>query len=1230
MFDLIGKQVGPYRILEQAGAGGMATVYKAYQPNMDRYIAVKVLPVHLSNDPEFAKRFQREARAIARLEHAHILPVYDYGEYEGITYIAMRYIKAGTLKDRMSAGRLSLDEINHLIGQIGSALDYAHRMGVIHRDIKPGNVLMDEQGDVYLSDFGLARMMEQSQQLTGSGVGLGTPAYMSPEQGQGNKIDHRTDIYALGIILYEMLTGRVPYEAETPMAVVLKHINGELPLPHTINPNTPEPVERVILKALAKDPADRYQTAGEMVQALNTAVRMMTAEAQQQTMVDKVAPVQQDVSIVTKIQRIWDQPRGRIMLTGSALAAILILGLLLSQLPGKITILAPGATETTGILLQATSTSIAVPTTPTIATISTTVPTITPEVPASSTNLKWEQLYDGSSFLPAALNALAVDPNNPNKIFAGTVGAGVYISPDGGETWKVSNDGLGKGTVGSIVIDPNDSNIVYAGLFDKGGIYKSINGGQTWQSSYQGIDLDNGATWLGLIQIDPMNSQHLYYTGSDQLFQSIDGGVSWTQQSDNCPVIMGLAIDPADGNHLYASGRIGSADCPAGVYETHDAGSAWVQLTSTDLGKEGGDWWHLAADPRNFATIYAGSWFSTYKSTDKGKTWGRIYSDGCWWLAVHPDDGTVYCGRQGKIHISNNGGTSWREATFGPDWGTAGERFPFALVPGTQTLYAGTDAVMRSDDNGKTWNYLTSFGLPRMRLTVNPQNGDQFFLGGWPGVNYDSPCDTYRSEDAGTSWRIIVNSGRGGCMVAIDNSNSIIYRAEGPEARLYRSKDNGANWQALQGKSLLENNISWVFPHPGEPTKLWLVTQGPGFYVSIDDGETFNPVDGIDNVWQPNLLIHPAGQRLYLVSQYAIFRSDDGGESWRSVSHPGSYYLAGAIDPSNPDVLYIGSTYKGMFKSTNGGRSWIPLSNLPANSINDIALDLNNTQIIYTATDSGAFVSKNGGEDWIRIQDGLGPNPIAYSIAIDPNNPSRVFAVTPDGVYQLVDAGDATLNPAMALKAAILSAEDDPNAAFAVTVLQSVLNREPSYQDDFSNSASGFGENHEGGGFARNEDGVYLMEAPPGGFSNSWSGTEFFPHTDLAIQLDMRLDAFQSDFPRDGQVFLRWGPSGDYGFELNYDSPEIHYQLGIHKPSSEYTFLAKRNPLLTMKDTQVGTWHNIIAIVIGNKLAYFIDGTLVATTTDDTFTQGSFLIGAGTGTAMRVDNLRIWNISDLP
>ncbi len=364
MFDLIGKTIGPYRVIEQIGVGGMATVYKAYQPSMDRYVAIKILPHYLSQDAEFVKRFQREARAIAKLEHAHILPVHDYGEYEGIAYIVMRYVEAGTLKERMARGQLPLDEIDRLVGQIGGALDYAHRLGVIHRDIKPGNVLLDTQGDTYLSDFGLARMMEVTQQLTGSGVGVGTPAYMSPEQGQGVKVDHRSDIYSLGVILYEMVTGRVPYEAETPMAVMIKHITDPLPLPRTVKPDVPEPIERVILRALAKNPADRFQTAGDMVQALAVAVRKVSAaeaqrppEPQRAVETEQPSPTRADVSLVTRVGRLWEQPRGKVALVGGVVAVVLLLGFLLSRLPGSVAIVGPGGTATGAAIAQATPTS---------------------------------------------------------------------------------------------------------------------------------------------------------------------------------------------------------------------------------------------------------------------------------------------------------------------------------------------------------------------------------------------------------------------------------------------------------------------------------------------------------------------------------------------------------------------------------------------------------------------------------------------------------------------------------------------------------------------------------------------------------------------------------------------------------------------------------------------------------------------------------------------------------
>ena len=351
MSDLIGKTLGPYRVLEQIGVGGMATVYKAYQPSMDRDVAIKVLPHYLSQDAEFAKRFQREARAIAKLEHAHILPVYDYGEHDQTTYIAMRYVQAGTLKERIAKGPLPLDEINRLIGQIGGALDYAHRMGVIHRDVKPGNVLIDAQGDTYLTDFGLARMMEATQQLTASGVGVGTPAYMSPEQGQGIKVDHRSDIYSLGVVLYEMVTGHVPYEAETPMGVVLKHISDPLPLPRKVAPNVPEAVEKVILRALAKDPAHRFQTAGEMVEALNIAVRKAAAPEP-----GRPVPGAASISFVARVQRAWERPRGKVALVGGAAIVVLLLGFLLSRLPGQVQIIGPGGTAT--LVVKQTTTPV--------------------------------------------------------------------------------------------------------------------------------------------------------------------------------------------------------------------------------------------------------------------------------------------------------------------------------------------------------------------------------------------------------------------------------------------------------------------------------------------------------------------------------------------------------------------------------------------------------------------------------------------------------------------------------------------------------------------------------------------------------------------------------------------------------------------------------------------------------------------------------------------------------
>jgi hypothetical protein len=258
----------------------MATVFKAYQPSLDRYVAVKVLPPYYAEqDDTFLKRFQQEAKAIASLRHPNILIVIDYGKENDTTYIVMEFVEAGTLAELMGKP-MAPDQTSGLINQVAGALHYAHEQGVVHRDIKPSNILLPKPDWPLLTDFGLAKLVV-GRQLTQSGTIAGTPAYMSPEQGRGEKVDSRSDIYSLGIVLYEMATGVVPFHAETPMAVVVKHIIDPLPLPRSKNPELPEQIERVILKSLSKDPDDRFQDADEMAKALKEAVRDLPTEVAQ-------------------------------------------------------------------------------------------------------------------------------------------------------------------------------------------------------------------------------------------------------------------------------------------------------------------------------------------------------------------------------------------------------------------------------------------------------------------------------------------------------------------------------------------------------------------------------------------------------------------------------------------------------------------------------------------------------------------------------------------------------------------------------------------------------------------------------------------------------------------------------------------------------------------------------------------------------------------------------------
>jgi tetratricopeptide (TPR) repeat protein len=280
--DLVGVTLGQYEIIALQGEGGMATVYKAWQPALQRYVALKVLALRLSGEADFVARFQQEAVAAANLRHNNIVTIYDVGSEQGRHYIAMEFIEGESLKDCIDReGALALDQVVDIITQVGGALDYAHQRGFIHRDIKPANVLIEQTGRVVLTDFGIVEAHDNGDVTPASikeGAIFGTPHYMSPEQIGGEPLDPRSDLYSLGVVCYEMLSGRVPFDGST-RSILYAHTHTPPPsFRETVGPGLPSPLEGVVDRALAKHPADRFSSAGQFATALSEAAAGVWSE----------------------------------------------------------------------------------------------------------------------------------------------------------------------------------------------------------------------------------------------------------------------------------------------------------------------------------------------------------------------------------------------------------------------------------------------------------------------------------------------------------------------------------------------------------------------------------------------------------------------------------------------------------------------------------------------------------------------------------------------------------------------------------------------------------------------------------------------------------------------------------------------------------------------------------------------------------------------------------------
>lgn len=404
MADLSGQTLGKYQILDRLGRGGMADVYKGYQPGLDRYVAVKVMHPHLAEDTSFITRFRREAKGVAELRHPNIVQVFDFDVQGDVYYMVMEYIEGGeTLKQRLQSladqnQRLPIERTLDIMIKLADALAYAHGQGMIHRDLKPANVLIPDFDRPVLSDFGIARLLNETG-LTASGAMIGTPAYMSPEQGRGEHGDARSDIYSLGIVFYEMLTGRPPYDADTPYAIILMHINEPLTPPHTIIGPMPEAIERIVLKCLAKEPADRFASMADLREALRSAQSAIglqkaagTIEAPAPTIIPPKPQPAAPSSQVNRIKPAW-------LIGGAALLVVgIIVALMLISRGG----VSQTAAEPTAQPTQTTGAPVAQSGAPTAPAVQPIVPTNTPQPEVATATLP--------TSLPTSTPAAADDP----------------------------------------------------------------------------------------------------------------------------------------------------------------------------------------------------------------------------------------------------------------------------------------------------------------------------------------------------------------------------------------------------------------------------------------------------------------------------------------------------------------------------------------------------------------------------------------------------------------------------------------------------------------------------------------------------------------------------------------------------------------------------------------------------------------------------------------------------